>query len=72
MFVLNTFLDHKLFVGAIILIILINLGCILYLVIKERKKDREEIDDLVTSLSKAKPREVEEVKKEEVETPLNK
>lgn len=59
MFILNSFLEHKLLIGIIILIILINLGCILYLVIKERKKDREEIDDIVSSLANAKPREVE-------------
>lgn len=69
MFILNAFLDHKLLFGAIMFIILINLGCILYLVIKERKKDREEIEDLVTSISSAKPREIEEVKEE---VPVNK
>lgn len=69
MFILNAFLDHKLLFGAIMFIILINLGCILYLVIKERRKDREEIEDLVTSISSAKPREKEEVKEE---VPVNK
>lgn len=69
MFILNAFLDHKLLFGAIMFIILINLGCILYLVIKERRKDREEIEDLVTSISSAKPREIEEVKEE---VPVNK
>lgn len=69
MFILNAFLDHKLLFGAIMFIILINLGCILYLVIKERRKDREEIEDLVTSISSAKPREKEEAKEE---VPVNK
>lgn len=69
MFILNAFLDHKLLFGAIMFIILINLGCILYLVIKERRKDREEIEDLVTSISSAKPREKEESKEE---VPVNK
>lgn len=59
MFILDSFLEHKLLVVIIILVVLINVGCILYLVIKERKKDREEIDDIVSSLANAKPREIE-------------
>lgn len=59
MFILNSFLEHKLLFIIVGLIILINVGCILYLVIKERKKDREEIDDIVSSLSNAKPRKIE-------------
>lgn len=51
---------------AIFIIILVNLACILYLVFKERRKDREEIEEIVSSLAKAKPREekvvVEEIK----------
>ena len=59
MFILNSFLEHKLVVVIIALVVIINVACILYLVIRERKKDREEIEDIVSSLSKAKPREVE-------------
>lgn len=68
MFVL-ALLEHKLLYGSIFLIILINLGCILYLVMKERKKDREEIDDIVSSLAAAKPREEKVEKVETIEPP---
>lgn len=56
MVTLNILLEHKLFFGLILFIILVNVACIIYLVIQERKKDKEEIDDILTSLSKAKPR----------------
>ena len=59
MFILNSFLEHKLVVVIIALVVIINVACILYLVIRERKKDREEIDDIVSSLANAKPREIE-------------
>lgn len=61
MFTLGIFLENKLLFVIILAIILINLACIIYLVIKERKKDREEIDDIITSLKQAKPREKKEV-----------
>ncbi len=61
MFTLGIFLENKLLFGIILAIVIINLGCIIYLVIKERKKDREEIDDILTSLKQAKPRETKEI-----------
>ncbi len=60
MFTLGILLEHKLLFGIILLVILINLFCIIYLVIKERKKDQEEIDDILSSLSHAKPREAKQ------------
>ncbi len=60
MIMLNLFTGHKLLTTIILLLFLINVGCIIYLVIKERKKDKEEIGDILDSLSKAKPREEKE------------
>jgi hypothetical protein len=69
--ILTLFPSNKLLLGIILLIFLINLGCIIYLILKERKKDEEEIDDILISLAKAKPRNTKTIeeneKKEEVE-----
>lgn len=72
MITLNLFSGQKLLIGIIVLLFLVNLGCIIYLVIRERKKDEEEIGDIIDSLSKAKPRQIEnastpKIEKEEVE-----
>ena len=71
--ILNLFSGHTLLIGIILFLFLINLGCIVYLVIRERKKDEEEIGEIITSLANAKPREIEEnatakIEKEEVES----
>ncbi len=71
--ILNLFSGHTLLIGIILFLFLINLGCIIYLVIRERKKDEEEIGEIITSLANAKPREIEEnatakIEKEEVES----
>jgi hypothetical protein len=70
--ILNLFSGHTLLIGIILFLFLINLACIIYLVIRERKKDEEEIGEIITSLANAKPRDVEkpvipEIEKEEVE-----
>lgn len=73
MHTLNLFAGHTLLIGIILFLFLINLGCIIYLVIRERKKDEEEIGEIITSLANAKPRDTEEkeiskIEKEEVES----
>lgn len=73
MHTLNLFAGHTLLIGIILFLFLINLGCIVYLVIRERKKDEEEIGEIITSLANAKPRDTEEkeiskIEKEEVES----
>lgn len=71
MLMLNTLLEHKILFGSILLVILINVICIIYLVLKERKSDKEEIEELVSSLAVAKPRE-KEVEKEKEPMQLDK
>lgn len=69
MLVLNILLEHKILFGSILGIILINLGCIIYLVIRERKMDKEEIDDMLEALSKSKPRKEDIAVKPIIEEP---
>ena len=51
-----------------IVVFVIIVGCIAYIIYKDRKNDREEIDDLIDDLVKAKPRdEKENLIKQEIE-----
>lgn len=61
MTVLNTILEHKILYIFLLVIVLTNVVCIIYLVLKERKRDRKEIEDLVEDIKKRKPREIEEL-----------
>jgi flagellar biosynthesis component FlhA len=58
--ILNMISDNKILFACLIGILIINFGCILYLVLKEKKEDKEEIEELMNDLSKPKKEEKEE------------
>lgn len=62
--VLNAILEHKIFYLLLLVVVLTNVVCIIYLVIKERKQDRKEIESLMDDLKTSKPRKKEEPKEE--------
>lgn len=54
---LNILFEHKIIFFIILAVILINAVCLVVLIIKERKADKEEIEGIVNELMDAKPRE---------------
>lgn len=54
---LNILFEHKIIFFIILAVILINAVCLVVLIIKERKADKEEIEGIVNQLMDAKPRE---------------
>lgn len=54
---LNILFEHKIIFFIILTVILINAVCLVVLIIKERKADKEEIEGIVNELMDAKPRE---------------
>lgn len=54
---LNILFEHKIIFFIILTVILINAVCLVVLIIKERKADKEEIEEIVNELMDAKPRE---------------
>ena len=46
--ILNILSDHVILFSVLIGILVINFSCIIYLVIKERKEDKEEIERLLS------------------------
>ena len=54
---LNILFEHKIIFFIILAVILINAVCLVVLIIKERKADKEEIEEIVNELMDAKPRE---------------
>ena len=47
--VLNILNNNTLFLSILIGILFINFGCIIYLIIKEKKEDRKEIYDILNN-----------------------
>lgn len=48
--VLNIFSNHTLFLSILIGILFINFGCIIFLVIREKKEDKHEIDEILNEI----------------------
>ncbi|MBE6159854.1 MAG: hypothetical protein E7157_02280 [Lactobacillales bacterium] len=60
--------NHTLFLSILIGILIINFGCIIYLVIREKKEDKKEIDEILSELEEETIKEeikIEDKEKEE-------
>lgn len=64
---LNILSNHTLFLSILVGILLINFGCIIFLVIKEKKDDKREIDEILSELEEEQEPIKEEIKKEDKE-----
>ncbi len=51
MYILKLFEGHTVLLSVLIGILIINFGCIIYLVLKERKADQEEIEEIENDLA---------------------
>lgn len=56
---LNIILDNKIVFIVIASIVLVNFICLIFLILKERKADKDEIEEIVNELMDAKPRDME-------------
>lgn len=56
---LNIILDNKIVFIVIASVVLVNFICLIFLILKERKADKEEIEEIVNELMDAKPRDIE-------------
>lgn len=52
--ILNIITEHKIIFSVLIGILVINFGCIFYLVFKERKDDKKEIDEILNEIEPKK------------------
>ena len=66
MYILKLLGGNTLLFSILIGILIINFGCIIFLVLKEKKSDQEEIDELMNDLTLAKPRRKEPEEKIEI------
>lgn len=65
---LNILSNHTIFLSILIGILVINFGCIIYLVLREKKEDKKEIDEILSELEEEPIKEeikIEEKEKEE-------
>lgn len=68
---LNVNISTNILILISIVVFVIIVGCIAYIIYRDRKNDREEIDDLIDDLVKAKPRnEKENLIKQEIEVSI--
>lgn len=74
--ILNILSDHAILFSVLIGILLINFSCIIYLVFKERKEDKEEIESLLSDTMNLNIEQIQDEKleqnKKEVEDMLEK
>lgn len=64
--VLSILSNHTLFLSILIGILMINFGCIIYLVIREKKEDKKEIDEILSELESDDEEKPEEDNEEEI------
>lgn len=67
--ILNILLEHKIIFSILIGILIINFSFIFYFIIKERKEDKKEIDEILNELE---PKNIEEDKKQDEQVENNK
>ena len=67
---LNILSNHTIFLSILIGILVINFGCIIYLVLREKKEDKKEIDEILSELEEEPIK--EEIKIEEKKKKKNK
>lgn len=59
--------NHIIFLSILVGILIINFGCIIYLVIREKKEDKKEIDEILNELEEEQKPIKEEIKIEDKE-----
>ena len=64
---LNILSNHTIFLSILIGILVINFGCIIYLVLREKKEDKKEIDEILSELEEEPIKEEIKIEEKEIE-----